>query len=175
MKQYLFANSERNSFYLIFSSKVLKEVLLLFFFFSFLVWYDMIWYRIYFSLRLYCILAGATLRALILSTFYKINMYHCWMNEWSEIKLKKGSKSNKKCAKGTKNVPISQNEAHKGPIRAEFFYLSRHIMVLNCLVWPCVASYGLVAFHGHRHVCLVWYCMAFLWSFMVEYRNFSRS
>ena len=97
------------------------------------------------------------------------------MNEWSEIKLKKGSKSNKKCAKGTKNVPISQNEAHKGPIRAEFFYLSRHIMVLNCLVWPCVASYGLVAFHGHRHVCLVWYCMAFLWSFMVEYRNFSRS
>ena len=65
---------------------------------------------------------------------------------------------------GTKNVPTSQNEVHKTPIAMEAkFYL--HIMelnghvclawpflALNGLMWPHLASYGLVAFHGHGHV-----------------------
>ena len=53
--------------------------------------------------------------------------------------------------KGTKNVPISQNEAHKITIgMGAKCYL--HIMELNCrvcLVWPYVALYG-----------LMWPCMA---------------
>ena len=71
----------------------------------------------------------------------------------------KGTKNvqgNKKCAKeqtmckeqktnkGTKNVPMSQNEAHKVTIAAKCYL---HIMELNChvcLVWPYVALYDLM-------------------------------
>ena len=42
-----------------------------------------------------------------------------------------------------------------------------------CLVWPYVATYGLVSFYGHRHVwpCVVLYGLfmalyGILWSFM---------
>ena len=61
--------------------------------------------------------------------------------------------------KGNKNVSISQIEVLKGPMGAQI-YLLWHIVLLNCrscLVWPCVASYGLVAFYGNRHV---WPCAA---------------
>ena len=95
---------------------------------------------------------------------------------------------NKKCATGTKNVPISQNEDYKDPMGAKCYLLS-HIMALNyrvcrvCLVWPFVVLYGLaVAFHDHRIVwpsvifCgLVWPFNGLTWSFMAEYRLFSRS
>ena len=47
--------------------------------------------------------------------------------------------------KGTKNVPISQNEVHKVPIAmGANCYLVWHIMLLNCRVWPYVALYGLM-------------------------------
>ena len=76
--------------------------------------------------------------------------------------------------KRTKNVPISQNEAHKFPIimgakspkvlysvtlyGIEFLCLP---FMDGCFMWTCtalyglvayVAPYGLIAFHGHGHV-----------------------
>ena len=57
-------------------------------------------------------------------------------------------------------------------------------MALYGLEWPYVASYGLVAFQGHGHVSpkLTLHCRGLfmalcctLWSFMAEYRLFSRS
>ena len=52
----------------------------------------------------------------------------------------------KKCALGTKNVPLSKNEVHNGG-KCNLLW---HIMVLNCLLWPYMALYG-----------LVWSCMVF--------------
>ena len=69
-----------------------------------------------------------------------------------------------KTFKGTRNVPLSQNEVLRDPMVAKC-YLLWHIIVLNwhfCLVWPYVAlnewpylaSNGHVAFLAHGHMWL---------------------
>ena len=58
----------------------------------------------------------------------------------------KNIQGNSNCAKGTNNVPISQNEDRKGHMGAKCNLLW-HIKVLNycvCLVWPSMALYDLV-------------------------------
>ena len=65
-----------------------------------------------------------------------------------------------KLYKGTKDVPLSQNQVNKDPIGAKS-YLLWHIKVLNCSVWlymasfchiwPCMILWGLV--QGEQRIC----------------------
>ena len=68
-----------------------------------------------------------------------------------EQKVGKGTKNvqgNKKCAKGTKYVPLSKNEVHKDKMGTKCNTL-KQIMILDCvalngLMWSCKAFYDLV-------------------------------
>ena len=53
--------------------------------------------------------------------------------------LKKPCCSQQKCAQGTKYVALSENEVHNDTMGAKCNLLW-HIMVLNCRVWPYMAS-----------------------------------
>ena len=56
--------------------------------------------------------------------------------------------------KGTKNIPISQNEVHKGALSLHYgielpCLPCMPCMALNGLEWHYLASYALFAFHDH--------------------------
>ena len=102
----------------------------------------------------------------------------------SGTKIVQGNKNvqaNKKCAKGTKNVLLSQNKDRKGHMRVAHYgieLLWLRCMALYGLVWRCVASYGLVDWCFSRpspcvssfHLtCLVWPSVFFYGLFMVSY------
>ena len=118
---------------------------------------------------------------------------------------KKMLQMEEKTCYGAKNNPRSQNEVHKRPmsVLSSVTHYGIQLPCLPCmalcglvwpcvalcglvwpcmalcgLVWPCVGSYDRVIFYGHRHVALcglVWALFGLIWSFMAQYRLFSRS
>ena len=92
-----------------------------------------------------------------------------------EQKLRKGinnEERNKKYAKKTKNVPLSQNEVHKSPFGSKMLsYVAHHGIELTCLpcmdllyVFTAIATCGLNRLSMALRD-LVWPCMDFVCPF----------
>ena len=58
------------------------------------------------------------------------------MVQMEQKNVQGNKKSREQKVKGTKNVPLSQNEVHRDPMAAEY-YLLWSFMVLCSHVWPC--------------------------------------